>query len=105
MGQRMGRPPKATTAEKLAIVDQYYITNSDGDAFILRAHGIYKKLSAYAKLKGYALEPHDFSRDTAVREYIDSLINTSVQKEKSLFGGTVGPSAEPTAHSARCGRL
>lgn len=82
MEQRMGRPPKATTEEKLAIVNQYYITKTDGNASQLRTHGIFRRLSQFAKARNCPLEPHDFSRDEAVRKLIDQLADTSLQEEK-----------------------
>lgn len=89
MEHRMGRPPKATTEEKLAIVNQYYITNTDGNASQLRAHGIYRRLSQFAKGRNCPLEPHDFSRDEAVRKLIDQLADTSLQEEKYTTGEPV----------------
>lgn len=73
MSQHMGRPRKVPTEEKLAIVDRYYIMTTDESASRFGTHGIFRKLSEYAKSLGCSLEPHDFSRDLAVRERIGSL--------------------------------
>jgi len=36
----------------------------------MNSHGVYRKLSEFAKEKNISLEPHDFSRDQAVRNYL-----------------------------------
>ena len=86
MEQRTGRPPKATTEQKIAIVNQYFITSTEGDGAELRAHGIFRKLSEYAKTRNCSLEPHDFSRDDAVRRHIERLADTSLQKIRDIAG-------------------
>ena len=70
--KKMGRPKKVPTEEMLAIVNRYAVEMSDvGPSF--SAHGIYRKLSDYAKSLGYPLEPHDFSRCKEVLAYIKAL--------------------------------
>ena len=88
----MGRPPKATSEQKVAIVDQFYITNPDDSTTLLSSHGVYRRLSEYAKISGYSLEPHDFSRDEKVRSRINQLIESSVTQENTL---TAVPTYEP----------
>lgn len=91
MSKPMGRPKKVTSQEKLAIVHRYYIECTEETAESMQAHGIYKKLSEYAKSTGYSLEPHDFSRDEAVRNYIRHL-NSIVDQEDT---GNVIPTYDP----------
>ena len=70
--KKMGRPKKVSTEEMLAIVNRYAVEMSDvGPSF--SAHGIYRKLSDYAKSLGYPLELHDFSRCKEVLAYIKTL--------------------------------
>ena len=73
----LGRPRKISVEEKLAIVTQYYLTHEES----LRDHGIFSRLSIYAKSLGYSLEARDFSRDPAVRDLLDKLIS-QLQKKK-----------------------
>lgn len=92
MAKQMGRPLKATSEQKIAIVDRFYITNPDDSTTLLSSHGVYRRLSDYAKSLGYSLEPHDFSRDEKVRSHINQLIESSVTQENTL---TVVPTYEP----------
>lgn len=86
MERRTGRPQKATTEQKIAIVNQYFITNTEGDGAELRMHGIFRKLSEYAKARNCSLEPHDFSRDDTVRRHIERLADTSRQEIRNIAG-------------------
>lgn len=72
----MGRPKKISTEDKVAIVTRYYLTHEES----LRDHGIYSRLSNYAKSLCYSLEARDFSRDPAVREQINKLVSQTRQK-------------------------
>ena len=87
MTPKTGRPKKATTEEKIAIVNRYYISNTDGSALQIRSHGIFRKLADFSRTCNFPLEPHDFSRDKGVRDYIDHLASTSqreVQESKAV---------------------
>lgn len=92
MGKKTGRTPKVSSEEKLAIVDRYFITSTDGNAAPLRKHGIYRNLSDYAKSLHYSLEPYDFSRDDSVRNHIEQLITNSSKDTHTVSGL---PSYEP----------
>jgi len=92
MAQRTGRPTKATSEQKIAIVDQFYITYSDDSSSLLNSHGVYQRLSAYAKSLGHPLEAHDFSRNADVRKHIEQLIAQSASQESET---TVVPAYEP----------
>ena len=91
MSKPMGRPKKVTSQEKIAIVHRYYIEHTGETAESMQAHGIYKKLSTFAKSNGHLLEPHDFSRDEAVRNYIRHL-NSATDHEDT---GNVIPAYDP----------
>ena len=92
MGKKIGRTPKVSAEEKLAIVDRYFITSTDGSAAPLRRHGVYRNLSDYAKSMHYSLEPYDFSRDDSVRNHIETLIANSSAEAHTVSGL---PSYEP----------
>ena len=82
---RTGRSPKVSDEEKIAIVDRYFIVESDGCTSLLSKHGVFRRLSDYAKTLGYKLEIYDFSRSTAVRERIEQLLCNTAQ-DTSTFG-------------------
>ena len=86
MNQKPGRTPKVSTQKKIALVDRYFITSTDGNTALLKKHGIYRNLSDYAKSLHYPLEPYDFSRDNHVRDHIDQLIANSAQEPHILSG-------------------
>lgn len=90
MKKKTGRPPKATAEEKISIVNQYYICKTNGNPLEMISHGIYSKLSEFAKEKNFSLEPHDFAKDQTVRDYIRNLA-TQYSEESS----TVIPVYEP----------
>lgn len=83
MTKKMGRPPKASSDEKIALVNQYYISQSGEDASAIGHHGIYRKLSDFAKTIGFNLEPHDFSRDKVVVAHIIALSSTTSESTTS----------------------
>ena len=91
MDRKMGRPKKATSNEKIAIVNRYYIEESGEDASAFNAHGIYAKLSKYAKSIGVNLEAHDFSRDVAVQKYIKSISFSAQEDGSSISVPTYQP--------------
>lgn len=73
MNKQIGRPKKATTELKLQLVDHYLVSVGAEDERLLQQHGIYAKLASFAKEKGYMLEAHDFSRDSKVRNHLQSI--------------------------------
>lgn len=68
--KKVGRPRKATFEEKRAIVDAFFISEGGEDASVFQEYGIYKRLSEYQLSKTLNLQPHDFSRDLKILEYI-----------------------------------
>ena len=92
MTKKMGRPPKASSDEKIALVNQYYISQSGEDASAIGHHGIYRKLSDFAKTIGFNLEPHDFSRDKVVVAHIIALSSTT---SESTTSSQAIPTCEP----------
>lgn len=80
--QKMGRPQKVSIAEKLEIVNRYYLSSSGDGITAMQTHGLYSRLSAYAKSLDYPLEPYDFSRDKAVRAHIRDLATSAVASQK-----------------------
>lgn len=85
MHKKMGRPKKVSTELKLQIIDHFLITECAEDGRVVQQHGIYSKLAIFAKGKGYNLEPHDFSRDTKVKAYLQRLANTEVSENLEGF--------------------
>lgn len=79
MKKQLGRPHKVSTNEKIAIVERYYIENSTGGEKLLGSHGVYRRLSEYAKSLGSPLEWYDFSRDSEVRKHIKSIVEMCAQ--------------------------
>lgn len=90
MASKMGRPKKASTEEKIAIVNRYYYSREDESVAKDSNHGVYKKLSDFAKSLGCQLEPHDFSRDSAVRRTINALMTGSKETTQPFI-----PTYEP----------
>ena len=90
MAAKMGRPKKASTEEKIAIVNGYYYSREDDSVTKDSIHGLYKKLSDYAKSLGCELEPHDFSRDADVRRAINTLVAGSEEPAQAFL-----PTYEP----------
>lgn len=90
MASKMGRPKKASTEEKIAIVNRYYYSREDGSVTKDSLHGLYKKMSDYAKSLGCQLEPHDFSRDPAVKSTINTLMLENAGTTQSFL-----PTYEP----------
>lgn len=80
MKRRTGRPPKASKDEKIAIVDRFYIENSTDRDSLLGSHGVYRRLSEYAKSLSIPLEAYDFSRDSEVCKHIEKLVRMSAQE-------------------------
>lgn len=79
MQKKMGRPKKITAEEKLAIINQYYISRTGENAEAIGTHGIYQKLALFAKELGYQLEAYDFSRDETARAYIAKVANPTTE--------------------------
>lgn len=77
-----GRPRKCSTPDMIAIIDRYFIELSDSSTALF-THGIYRRLSDYAKSLGYNLEPHDFSRNTAAVEHLKTLDTNRVRSDST----------------------
>ena len=89
---KTGRPRKCSTTDMIAIIDRYFIEFSDTSTTLM-AHGIYRRLSDYAKSIGYNLEPHDFSRNTAAVEHLKALdTNRLINDSAPLFAPDFGKS-------------
>lgn len=83
MPKKMGRPQKITTEEKIAIINQYYVSRTGETSEAICTHGIYQKLAAFSKELGYQLESYDFSRNDAVRAYIAKFSNPTAEAGSS----------------------
>lgn len=83
MSKKMGRPPKISTEEKIAIINRYYISRTGEHPDAIGAHGIYQKLATFAKELGYHLEAYDFSRDETTRTYIAKFSTPTVESISS----------------------
>ena len=83
-GKKTGRPKKVPTEEIIGIINRYQVEMSDV-GFSFSSHGVYKKLSDYAKSLGFPLEPHDFSRNKDVMAHIKKLDATSASTHKDTL--------------------
>lgn len=83
MSKKMGRPQKTTTEEKIAIINQYYVSRKGESSEAICTHGIYQKLAAFSRELGYQLEAYDFSRNDAVRAYIAKFSNPMTEAGSS----------------------
>ena len=65
--KKNGRPCKATLNEKKVVVNSYFAAHPDA----FHSHGIFTRLAEHAQATGFALYSHDFSKDDAIRSYIE----------------------------------
>ena len=65
--KKNGRPCKASFDEKKLVVNSFF--SAHPDAF--SARGIFTRLAEHAQATGFPLYSHDFSKDDAIRSYIE----------------------------------
>lgn len=83
MSKKTGRPAKASTAEKIAIVDSFFVSEC-AESTAIRSHGVYTRIAKFAMERGFPdLRPYDFSKDAAVVEHLHGLQSSSVDTSAS----------------------
>lgn len=68
---KKGRPPKVSLEIKKSVVDMFYIEIAGLETSMLRKKGIFTRLAEYARQTGIELVDTDFSKDKAIRSYIE----------------------------------
>lgn len=93
--KKNGRPCKATLDEKKVVVNSFFAAHPN----VAHSRGIFRRLAEHAQATGFSLYDHDFSKDSAIRSYIEQKLAACQSPCKS----NVMPMYEPVDIDFVCG--